>query len=85
MFGERLQESGFVGSMGGKGDAYDYAAMESFFATLQTECLDRLEWEAPAELRAAIFHFIEVFYNRKRRHSSLRQVSPASLFGFQNC
>src|SRR5690625_5486254 len=63
--------------MGSKGDAYDNAAMESFFATLQTELLDHREWETVAELESAIFHFIEVFYNRKRRHSSLGYVSPA--------
>src|SRR5690625_4558897 len=77
VFGQRLTRSGIVGSMGSKGDAYDNAAMESFFATLQTELLDRPEWETVAELESAIFHFIEVFYNRKRRHSSLGYVSPA--------
>jgi len=77
VFGQRLTRSGIVGSMGSKGDAYDNAAMESFFATLQTELLDRREWETVAELESAIFHFIEVFYNRKRRHSSLGYVSPA--------
>lgn len=76
VFGQRLKASGIVGSMGGKGDAYDNAAMESFFATLQTELLDRREWETVAELKSAIFRFIEVFYNRKRRHSSLGYLSP---------
>src|SRR5690606_27126573 len=76
VFGQRLKASGIVGSMGGKGDAYDNAAMESFFATLQTELLDRREWETVAELKSAIFRFIEVFYNRKRRHSSLGYISP---------
>lgn len=76
LFGRRLESSGIVGSMGGKGDAYDNSMMESFFATLQTELLDRREWETIAELRTAIFHFIEVFYNRKRRHSSLGYLSP---------
>ena len=76
LFGQRLKNSGIVGSMGGRGDAYDNSMMESFFATLQTELLDRREWETIAELKAAIFHFIEVFYNRKRRHSSLGYLSP---------
>ena len=76
LFGQRLKSSGIVGSMGGRGDAYDNSMMESFFATLQTELLDRREWETIAELKAAIFHFIEVFYNRKRRHSSLGYLSP---------
>jgi len=76
-FGQRLQESGIVGSMGSKGDAYDNAAMESFWATLQTELLDRHEWRTIAEPNSAIFQFIEIFYNRKRRHSSLGNLSPA--------
>lgn len=79
IFGQQLARSGIVGSMGSRGDAYDNAAMESFFATLQTELLDRREWETVAELKGAIFHFIEVFYNRKRRHSSLGQLSPAEF------
>lgn len=53
--------------------------MESFFATLQTELLGRRERETQAELKAAIFHFIEVPYNRKRRHSSLGYLSPAEF------
>jgi len=76
LFGRHLKSSGIVGSMGGKGDAYDNSMMESFFATLQTELLDRREWETITELKTAIFHFIEVFYNRKRRHSSLGYLSP---------
>lgn len=75
-FGRHLEDSGLVGSMGSTGDAYDNAAMESFYATLQTELLDRRQWPDRDALRGAIFHFIEVFYNRRRRHSSLGQLSP---------
>ncbi len=51
--------------------------MESFFASLQTELLDRTQWATQGQLKTAIFHYIEVFYNRRRRHSSLGFVSPA--------
>lgn len=75
-FGTRLEEAGIVGSMGRVGDALDNAMMESFFATLQTELLDRQVWLTRAQLRSAIFEFVEIFYNRRRRHSSLGYVSP---------
>jgi putative transposase len=75
-FGERLEQSGVLGSMGTVGDALDNAVAESFFATLQTELLDRHSWPTKQGLRSAIFEFIEVFYNRQRRHSSLGYLSP---------
>jgi transposase InsO family protein len=49
---------------------------ESFFATLETELIYRSDWASQAEAKAAVFEFIEVFYNRIRRHSSLGNVSP---------
>ena len=63
--------------MGTVGDALDNAVAESFFATLQTELLDRQSWPTRLELRSSIFEFIEVFYNRQRRHSTLNYLSPA--------
>jgi putative transposase len=71
-----LQESGIVSSMGTVGDALDNAVAESFFATLQTELLDRHTWPTRRSLKAAIFEFIEAFYNRRRRHSTLEYLSP---------
>jgi putative transposase len=65
-----------VGSMGSVGDAYDNAVAESFFATLQTELLDRSRWLTRQALATAIFSYIEGFYNRKRRHSALGSRSP---------
>ncbi len=62
--------------MGSVGDCYDNAMAESFFATLETELMDRSDWAKPAEARAAVFEYIEVFYNRIRRHSSLGNLSP---------
>jgi len=75
-FGRRLRESGIAASMGSVGDCYDNAMAESFFATLETELIDRSNWASPAEAKAAVFEFIEVFYNRIRRHSSLGNLSP---------
>lgn len=75
-FGKCLREAGMVGSMGSVGDAYDNAAAESFFATLQVELLDRRSWITRRELRTAIFEYIEAFYNRRRRHSSLNYLCP---------
>jgi transposase InsO family protein len=62
--------------MGSVGDAYDNAMAESFFATLQTELLDRQRWSTRAQLAQAIFEFVEGFYNPTRRHTSLGMLSP---------
>jgi len=75
-FTKRLEEAGIVGSMGTVGDAYDNAVAESFFATLQTELLDRGRWPTRQALATEIFSYIEGFHNRKRRHSTLGNLSP---------
>jgi putative transposase len=75
-FGRRLQQAGLVASMGTIGDALDNAVAESFFATLECELLDRHAWATRAGLRTAVFDFIEVFYNRQRRHSTLDYLTP---------
>jgi putative transposase len=77
-YGRRLHASGLIASMGTVGDALDNAVAESFFATLECELLDRYPWPTRAGLRTAIFDFIEVFYNRQRRHSTLDYASPVS-------
>jgi putative transposase len=76
-FGRRLRECGIVGSMGTIGDCFDNAAAESFFATLKTELLSRRSWSTRADATTAIFDYIEGFYNRRRRHSTLDYQSPA--------
>lgn len=76
-FGNTLQNAGMLGSMGRVGDALDNAVAESFFASLQTELLDRQPWPTRQMLRSAIFEYIEGFYNRNRRHSTLGYLSPA--------
>ena len=61
--------------MGTAGDCFDNALAESFFATLQTELLDRHHWSTRRQLEMAIFDFIEAFYNPSRRHSSIGYLS----------
>ena len=68
-----------LGSMGSVGSALDNAMAESFFASLQTELLDRKTWRSRDELRTAIFYWIEVTYNRRRRHSTLGMLTPAEF------
>ena len=75
-FGLRCREVGVRPSMGSVGDAYDNALCESFFATLECELLDRQRFRTQAEARMAVFDFIEGFYNPRRRHSALGQLSP---------
>jgi putative transposase len=75
-FGQRCRHAGVRPSMGSVGDAYDNAMCESFFATLECELLDRRRFKNRDEARTAIFEFIEGFYNRRRRHSSIGYLSP---------
>jgi transposase InsO family protein len=65
--------------MGAVGTAYDNAVAESFFSTLKRELVHRHRFATRDEARAAIFEFIEVFYNRQRRHSTIGMVSPAEF------
>ena len=71
-----LSERGITCSMSRKGNCWDNAVAESFFATLKTECIYLRRFATREEAREAIFHFIEVFYNGQRRHSTLGYVSP---------
>ena len=72
-----LAAHGMVASMSGKGDCYDNAVAESFFSTLEFELLMKNDWHTRADARRAIFAYIETWYNRKRRHSTLGYLSPA--------
>ena len=65
-------------SMSRPGQCWDNAVAESFFAALKNELIYRNVWATRAEARRATFEYIEVFYNRRRRHSSLNYLSPAS-------
>ena len=75
-FGRRLREAGLKASMGSVGDCYDNAMAEAFFATLETELIDRTTFRNRTEARIAVFDYIEGFYNRQRRHSSIGMISP---------
>ena len=72
-----LARHGITCSMSRKADCWDNAPMESFFASLKKELVHEADFATRAEARAAIFEYIEVFYNNQRRHSSLGYVSPA--------
>jgi putative transposase len=76
-FGQAAREAGIARSMGSKGDAYDNAVAESFFATLKKELVHRQSWPIRRELTCEVFEYIEGFYNRTRRHSTLGYLSPA--------
>lgn len=71
-----LRGAGLTGSMGRVASAGDNAAMESFFALLQTNVLDRRRWRTRDELRYAIIHWIEHTYNRRRRQRALGKLTP---------
>ena len=75
-FGQAAHDAGIALSMGSRGDAYDNAVAETFFATLK-ELINRRSWPSRLELQSAVFEYIEAFYNRHRRHSTLGMVSPA--------
>jgi len=75
-FGRRLRGAGILGSMGSIGDAYDNAMAESFFSTLQRELLDQHRWATRRQLALAVFEWIEGWYNPRRRHSSIGNLSP---------
>jgi len=78
-FTERVRQSGLMPSFGSVGDAFDNAMMESFWSSMQIELLDRKRWNTRLELTNAIFDYIEVFYNRRRRHSQLDYMTPAEF------
>jgi putative transposase len=75
-FGKRCLVAGVRPSTGSVGDAYDNAMAESFFATLETELLDRTTFRSQTDARMAVFDFIEGWYNPHRRHSALDYRSP---------
>jgi len=73
---EALVELGLAQSMGSKGNCYDNAITESFFHTLKVELVYQEKFKTRQEAKLAIFEYIEAFYNRERRHSSLGYLSP---------
>ena len=76
---ELLSRHGIVCSMSRRGNCWDNAVAESFFATLKTELVYKSNWPTRSQAQAAIFEYIEVFYNRCRLHSSLGYVTPVAF------
>ena len=75
-FTRRALDSGLVPSMGSIGDCFDNAVVESFWGRMQVELLNRRRWKTRVELANAIFDYLEIFHNRKRRHSALGMRTP---------
>jgi len=78
-FGRRCRQAAITPAMGSVGDCFDNAIAESFFASLECELIDRSRWRTHTEARAAVFDYIEGFYNPRRRHSALTYLSPAEF------
>jgi transposase InsO family protein len=74
-----LQRHRMIASMSRAGDCWDNAVAESFFATLKSELVSDATWATRAEAQRALFRYIEMWYNRRRRHSSLGYLSPADF------
>jgi putative transposase len=74
-----LAAHGLVASMSRSGNPDDNAAMESCYATLKGDCLDREPWPTRAAAQAATFDYLETFYNRERRHSARGYQSPVDF------
>ena len=78
-FRDELDKHGIQSSMSGRGNCYDNAVVESFFGLLKRERVNRVRYRTRDEAKADVFDYIEVFYNRKRRHGYLGNISPAAF------
>jgi transposase InsO family protein len=84
VFGHRLRAAGLLGSMGRVASSVDNTMIESFWSTMQRELLDQRSWTTRHELSSAIFEWIEAWYNPRRRHTSLDNLSPADYEALHN-
>ncbi len=75
-FTDRAKACGLVPSMGSVGDCFDNSMIEAFWSRMQVELLNRQSWRTRLELANAIFEYLEIWHNRRRRHSALGWVSP---------
>lgn len=73
---QRLEQAGVVVSMSRKGNCWDNAVMESFFGSLKEECVGSTIYLSYEQARLSLFEYLEVYYNRQRRHSTLGYKSP---------
>jgi putative transposase len=76
---KKLQKYEITPSMSGKGNCYDNAAVETFFKSLKAELIWRQSWPTRRQTEAAIFQYINGFYNTRRRHSYLGGISPLAF------
>ena len=76
-FGHPLRAAGLLGSMGRVASSVDNTMVESYWSTMQRELLDTRTWASTDQLSAAIFEWIEAWYNPRRRHSGLGNLAPA--------
>jgi putative transposase len=76
---KKIKALGIIASMSRKGNCYDNAFAESFFATLKKELTYRTRYKTKAEAKKAIFEYIEVWYNRSRIHSSIGYMTPVQF------
>lgn len=79
VYRDKLAEYGIICSMSRKGDCWDNAPMESFFHTLKTECVNFEDYKTRSQARRNLFDYIELFYNRKRKHSTINYMSPTAF------
>ena len=79
LYRDVLASEGIEVSMSRKGNCWDNAVAESFYATLKVELVNRQSWASMRELRVALFDYIETFYNRERLHSTLGYRTPAQV------
>ncbi|MBI2691398.1 MAG: transposase, partial [Solirubrobacterales bacterium] len=78
-FSHKVKGAGLAPSMGSARSAHDNAMMESFWARMQVELLNRKRWKTRIELATAIHDYIELFHNTKRRHSALNMLTPVEF------
>ena len=81
---QALDQAQLVASMSRQGNCYDNAAMEAFWSTLKLELIYRRQFQDAAQLRHALFDYVEVFYNRQRLHSALAYQTPAQFENANN-
>lgn len=79
VFGHRLRQAGLLGSMGQVASSVDNTMIESFWSTMQRELLDTARWDTKHQLSQAIFEWIEAWYNPRRRHTSIGDISPVAF------
>jgi len=75
-YSDRLADAGIRRVLGSVGDCYDCAVIESFWARVEVEFLNRQRWRTRIELANAIFEYLDIFRNRQRRHSSIGMRTP---------